>query len=251
MSDAKLTKQEVAKGIKEFLKTAEALYLPGISIDPVIFSFHNNKLNVLAVRIAGSAKFGLPGGFVQKDEDIDDAALRTLREMTGIRDVYLEQFYTSGKARRNQAVAKDMLKEMGIRLTADNWMSQRFVSICYYALVDAKKIIPEAIPFIEEFKWFDLKKMPKLLYDHNEIVEKAVSCLQSDLDKKLVEFNLLDETFTMKDLQRLYEIIHQRKMVRTNFQRRMLNLGVLERLDKKYNGKSHKAPYLYRFSGKK
>jgi len=59
---------------------------------------------------------------------------------------------------------------------------------------------------------------------------------------------LMDETFTMKDLQKLYEIVYQKKMVRTNFQRRILNLGVLERLDKKYNGKSHKAPYLYRFA---
>jgi hypothetical protein len=71
--------------------------------------------------------------------------------------------------------------------------------------------------------------------------------LQSDLDQKLVGFNLMGETFTMGELQKLYEAVYQKKLLRTNFQRKMLSLQVLERLDKQYNGKAHKAPYVYRF----
>jgi len=249
MADVKNSKQELVKLMKEFLRIAPDLYLPAISIDPVVFSYHNGKLNVLVVRFAGSSGFGLPGGFVKKNEDIDAAALRILQEMTGINNIYLEQFYTSGKVSRyDKKVIRNLFIKRGLELPANNWMEQRFVSVCYYALVDAEKVMLKSMPFIEAFKWMDVKKLPRLSYDHNDIIGKAVSRLQSDLDNKLVEFKLMDETFTMKDLQKLYEIVYQRKMVRTNFQRRILNLGVLERLDKKYNGKSHKAPYLYRFA---
>ena len=86
-----------------------------------------------------------------------------------------------------------------------------------------------------------------MLFDHPSIIQKALWRLQSDLDDKLVGFNLMSETFTMNALQKLYEAVHQKEFVRTNFQRKMLSLNVLERLEKQYTGKAHKAPYLYRF----
>ena len=128
-----------------------------------------------------------------------------------------------------------------------NWFAQRFVAVCYYALVDDTKVNPVTEAFFTEVKWFDVNKLPKVLYDHDTIINKALKRLQSDLDEKLVGFNLMSQTFTMNELQKLYEAVYQKKFVRTNFQRKMLSLNVLDRLDKQYNGKSHKAPYLYRF----
>jgi hypothetical protein len=119
--------------------------------------------------------------------------------------------------------------------------------VCYYALIDDTKVKPSGEVIFGEFKWFDINRLPKLIFDHSLIIKKALATLQSDLDEKLVGSNLLSETFTMNELQRLYEAVYQEKLVRTNFQRKMLGLGVLERLEKQYNGKSHKAPYLYRF----
>jgi ADP-ribose pyrophosphatase YjhB (NUDIX family) len=232
----------------QFLETASETYISGLSVDTIIFGFHDGKLKVLLSQL-GNLYFGLPGGFVRKDEDLDIAALRILRERTGLQNIYLEQFFTSGsKERSNEKLLKEIIEKLVGRLPHNNWFHQRFVSVCYYALIDDMKVNPKSDILHSEFKWVDITKIPKLIFDHNLIIKKALMRLQSDLDEKLVGFNLMSETFTMNELQKLYEAVYQEKLVRTNFQRKMLSLGVLERLEKHYNGKSHKAPYLYRFS---
>jgi len=243
------TDQPLASEIKEYLKTAPEIYLAGVSVDTVIFGFDNDKLHVLLLRFSNTPYYTLAGGYIEKEEDLDHAALRILSERTGLKNIYLEQFYTSGKHNRtNTGITKYALKKLTGILPPGNWLDQRFISVCYYALVDETKVEPKIQePFTSGFKWFEINKLPKLLFDHKFIIEKALSRLQADLDTKLIGFNLMNETFTMNQLQKLYEAVHQMKLVRTNFQRKMLTLGVLERLEKQYNGKSHKAPYLYRF----
>lgn len=240
---------ELKKGIIEFMETAPDLYLPGVSVDTVIFGFHNDKLKVLLLRFWHTPYYVVPGGYVRKEEDLDDAALRILQERTKLENIFLEQFFASGNNNLfREKVAKETLKKMIGKFPQSNWFDQRFVSICYYALIDDTKVNPITEYFFTEVKWFDINKLPKLLYDHDSIILKALHRLQGDLDEKLVGFNLMSETFTMAQLQKLYEAVYQKKFVRTNFQRKMLSLNVLERLEKQYNGKSHKAPYLYRFA---
>jgi hypothetical protein len=247
-----ITDKELKQGIKEFLETAPEIYMPSVSVDTVIFGFNNDKLKVLVLRFGNTSYFVLPGGYIRKDENLDDAALHILQERTGLQNIYLEQFYTSGNINRlHEVTPKDIVEKITGRLPNSNWFNQRFISVCYYALIDDTKVIPQPAPFFTEFKWVDVTRVPKLLYDHNLIIKKALSRLQADLDEKLVGFNLMSETFTMNELQKLYEAVHQKKFVRTNFQRKMLNLDVLERLEKHYSGKSHKAPYLYRFAESK
>jgi len=242
------TVKELKQGIREFLQTAPGIYMPGISVDTIIFGFHNNKLKVLLLRFADTQYFVVPGGYIKKEEDLDDAALRILQERTGLQNIYLEQFYTSGSmGRLKETIAKEMLEKIAGTIPNKSWFEQRFISVCYYALIDDTKVDPVTEVFFTEFKWFDVNKLPKLLYDHDLMIKKALNRLQSDLDEKLVGFNLMTETFTMGQLQKLYEAVYQKKFVRTNFQRKMLSLNVLERLEKQYNGKAHKAPYLYRF----
>ena len=248
ISTNKISNNELKKITREFLTTAPGLYMPGLSVDAVIFGFHNDKLKVLLSSVGDPPYFGLPGGFVRKDEDLDDAALRILQERTGFENIYLDQFYTSGnKDRSNENVMKDLIEKVIGKVPEIKWFSQRFVSVCYYALIDDTKVKPSTEILFGEFKWFDINRVPKLIFDHNLIIKKALATLQSGLDKKLVGFNLMGETFTMNELQKLYEAVYQQKLVRTNFQRKILSLGVLERLEKHYNGKAHKAPYLYRF----
>ena len=99
-------------GIRTFLETAPALYLPGVSIDTVIFSFHNEQLKVLLLRFGNTPHFNLPGGFIKKEEHLDDAARRILQERTGLKNIYLEQFYTAGNtARSSNAVVHEVLKK--------------------------------------------------------------------------------------------------------------------------------------------
>jgi len=249
ISNNKISDKELREITRQFLETAPDIYMPGLSVDTVIFGFHNDKLKVLLSHVGDASYFGLPGGFVRKDEDLDDAALRILQERTGFENIYLEQFYTSGKKdRSNEKMMKELIEKVIGKGPGIDWFRQRFVSVCYYALIDDTKVKPSTEILFGEFKWFDITRIPKLIFDHNLIIKKALVTLRSDLDKKLVGSNLMGETFTMNELQKLYEAVYQEKLVRTNFQRKILSLGVLERLEKHYNGKAHKAPYLYRFS---
>jgi len=247
-----IEEKELKEGIKDFLETAPEIYMAGVSVDTVIFGFHNDKLKVLLLRFGSTNNCVLPGGYIKKEEDLDDAALRILQERTGLENIYLDQFYTSGNTGRSQKnMARELVEKIVGKIPNNNWFEQRFISVCYYALIDDTKVNPQPEPFFTEFKWFPIDKLPKMLFDHPAIIQKALKRLQSDLDEKLVGFNLMSETFTMNELQKLYEAVYQKKFVRTNFQRKMLSLNVLERLEKQYSGKAHKAPYLYRFTEKK
>lgn len=223
-------------------------YLPGLSIDPVIFGFHENQLKILLLRFRQTNAFALPGGFIDETENLDEAAGRILAERTGLRDIYLDQFHVFGdRNRRDPSVQKTLLRGSGIHLTDDHWLMRRFVSIGYYALIDFTKATPTPDALSDSCAWHDLDHLPPLIFDHALIVQKALATLRAQLDEKLIGFALLPDVFTMADLQRLYETIGGRPLLRANFQRKMLGLGMLERLDKKWGGGAHKAPYLYRF----
>ncbi|MFD2573857.1 NUDIX domain-containing protein [Spirosoma soli] len=222
--------------------------LPGISIDPVIFGFHEGQLKILLLEFRDTRLFALPGGFVHETENLDEAARRILADRTGLRDIYLEQFYVFGdRDRRDAETQRKIMVSTGTQLDDDHWLLRRFISIGYYALIDFTQATPTPDALSDSCTWYDLAELPPLIFDHSAIVRKALDTLQKNLDDKLVGLNLLPETFTMADLQRLYETILARPLQRTNFQRKMLSLGILERLEKKMSGGAHKAPYLYRF----
>jgi hypothetical protein len=113
-------------------------------------------------------------------------------------------------------------------------------------LVDYSKVHVNPSGLSDASEWMDVSALPKLFLDHNRIVIKALEALRQRLDDKLVAFELLGDTFTMSELQVVYETILGKRLVRTNFQRKILSLDILERIEKKYTGGAHKAPYLYR-----
>ncbi len=234
--------------VPEEVKPDGAGFLPGLAIDSVIFGFHENQLKILILEYRDTGVFALPGGFVEENENLNDAAKRVLARRTGLHDIYLEQFYTFGDiARHDPAPLRAILIANGINPVADHWLLGRFVTVGYYALVDFTKAVPNPDLLSDRCAWYDLASLPSLMLDHQQIVQKALETLQTNLDQKLIGFNLLAETFTMADLQRLYETILGQKLHRSAFQRKVLNLGILERIEKKYSGGAHKAPYLYRF----
>ncbi len=233
-------------------------YINQLSIDCVIFGYKDKKLKVLVPKLDMKPDFwALPGGFIKYDEGIDKAALRILEERTTIKDIYLEQFRVFGQENRINSEILDSISNENIgnidKLITDdkyvNWFNKRFISIGYYALVDINKVHPQKTEFDESVDWYDIKNIPKLIMDHNEIVERALETLRLNIDNKLIGFNLLPETFTMKDLQELYEAVYAKEFARNNFQKKVLDLNVLERLEKKFTGASNKAPYLYKFKG--
>lgn len=225
------------------------LWLPGISIDCVIFGFHENQLKVLLLKFHNTHVWSLAGGFVGVEENVDQAAARVLYERTGLTDIYLEQFYTFGDLARNDRAAeehRDVTIAMGSPDDDLSWLAKRYITIGYYALVDYSKVVVNPGDISDAADWVDIATLPHLFLDHNKIVNKALEAMRQSLDEKLIAFELLGETFTMSEIQTVYETILGKKIVRTNFQRKILSLEILDRIEKKFTGGAHKAPYIYR-----
>ncbi len=233
----------------EQLKPEYDLFLPSISVDCVIFGFHSNQLRVLLLKPEHNKKWALPGGFVFKDEDVEDAATRVLQHRTQLKDIFLKQFHLFGNAKRTrQKHAKKLLKDSGIPDVENHWILQRFVTVGYYALVEYAKVHPKHDEISTECSWNDLKNLPDLIIDHNKIIEKALETLRQHLNYEPIGYNLLPEEFTMKDLQSIYETILGKKLDRRNFQRKILSYGILDKKEKHFSGGAHKAPFLYSFN---
>jgi 8-oxo-dGTP diphosphatase len=223
-------------------------FLPSVSVDCVVFGFSNHQLKILLLKYKEMDYWALPGGFVKKEEDIDQAVHRVLKNRTGLQNIYLQQFASFGKKDRENIVLKKAILSLRKPVRENSWLLNRFISIGYYALVDFSKVSPSPDDLSDACQWHDIDTVPHLLiHDHHEIIRKALEDLQLMLDYKLVGFNLLPETFTMAELQSLYETVLGKKLLRTNFQRKMLSLGILERIEKQFTGAAHKAPYLYKF----
>jgi ADP-ribose pyrophosphatase YjhB (NUDIX family) len=223
-------------------------YLTNIAYDSVIFGFSDKELKILIMEYHNTGLFALPGGFVKRNENLDDAVKRGLRERTGIEDIYLEQFHTFGDLKRfKPEIMRTILESIGNKPDDSHWMLDRFFSIAYYALINYNDVAPMPDQLSDSIGWYNVNELPPLMLDHNDIVARALQTLRDNLERKLVGVNLLPEKFTMKELQHVYEAILGEKLRRTTFQRKMLGLDILERHEKRFSGKAHKAPYLYSF----
>lgn len=243
-----MKKKQSADNQKLQITDFERLFMPGVAVDLVIFGFHNNNLKILLLKYENTNLYALPGGFIKKEENLNDAAYRTLRDRTSLKDLFLEQFYVFGDLKRfDPEPLRTIMKGKGLRSVKDHWLLKRFLTVGFYALVNYSEAIPVPDLLADKCEWHDLQKLPSLMLDHQLIVNKALETLQMRLDQKLIGFKLLPEIFTMGDLQSLYETILGQKQLRTSFQRKMLHLNILERVEKKYTGGAHKAPYLYKF----
>lgn len=224
------------------------LYVSGISIDCVVFGFHENQLKVLLLKTKGMDQWTLPGGFIFKQEDTDDAAHRMLQERTQLSNIFLKQFSFFGKASRNTVdFSLALFHNNLIDRKAHKWMSQRFSTVGYFALVEYSKVNAGPDEFADQCQWFSPHELPHLVLDHQQIIQKALSTLRLELKYHPVGINLLPKKFTMPELQALYETILDQKLDRRNFQRKMLSYGILKKLDERRKGGAHKAPYLYVF----
>lgn len=221
-------------------------YYRHIAYDSVIFGFSENTLKILVIEYKRTGLYALPGGFVKKNESLDDAVKRGLRDRTGLENIYLEQFHTFGSATRSDSGDMRRILDAHGQVYDDNyWMLDRFFSTAYYALINYSEVTLRPGPLSDSIDWYEINKLPPLMQDHQDMVDMALHVLRDNLHRKLIVGNLLPPYFTMKELQRVYESILGTEIRRTTFQRKMLSLDILERHDKRYNGKAHKAPYLY------
>ena len=223
-------------------------FLDHISLDCVIFGFHDNELNVLILHYKSTKEYALPGGFMRFDESLEDAAKRVLIQRTGLDNIFLKQFGTfsePGRAKMNPAVQDLIDAGNDVDLS---FFDQRFISVGFYALVDYTKVNPMPDDISDTCDWMSINSDTKLILDHNKIIDKALDVLRVQLNNQPIGYNLLPDKFTMPELQKLYETILGKELDRRNFQRKILSYDILNKLDERRTGGAYKSPFLYEFN---
>ena len=207
---------------------------PALTVDCAVFGLDEEDLKLLLIRRdlePYRGRWALPGGFVEMEETLEQAALRELHEETGLARVFLEQLYTFGDPGRDPR--------------------ERVVSVAYYALVNLRDQRIQAATDAADAAWFAVQECDDLAFDHDRIVEVALDRLKGKVRYQPIGFELLPSKFTLYQLQRLYETILERELDKRNFRRKVQATGLLVPLDEVQKDVAHRAARLYRFDRKK
>jgi len=203
-----------------------------IAVDCIIFGYDipEKEIKLLLIKRnfePSKGRWSLAGGFVEERESLYEAASRILHSLTGLDNIFLEQSYTYGDTERDPGA--------------------RVVSVAWFALIGISDIGRD---FAEKSSahWRSISDLPDLIFDHTLMVERALSDLQDQIKVRPVGFELLPEKFTLVQLQDLYEAIYRRKTDKRNFRKKILSMGILEKLNEKEKETSKKGAYYYRFN---
>lgn len=201
-----------------------------LAVDCIIFGFDSEELKILLIKRGFNPEKGnwsLMGGFVQENESIDQAANRILKDLTGIEGVYLEQLYTFGDPNRDP--------------------TERTTTVCHFALVDIDRYETQ-LSNDYRAEWFPVKRFPKLVFDHAEMVEMARKRLRYKAAFHPILFELLPDKFTLPQLQNLYESVYNTTIDKRNFSKRVLATGLLIKLTEKDKSGSRRGAFFYRLN---
>lgn len=205
-----------------------------ITVDVVIFTIKNGKLQVLLVQRSKEPfinKWAIPGGFVRLSENLDEAAQRLLYEKSNLKDVYLEQIYTFGDPLR--------------------YPNSRVITVAYFALIRSENLVlkfDKSADNIKEVSWHSVYDLPSLAFDHKTIVEYAAKRLRDNLEHSATAFQLLPKKFTLTELQKAYEIILNTTLDKRNFRKKMISMNILNELDEYSKTQSKRPARLYAFN---
>jgi ADP-ribose pyrophosphatase YjhB (NUDIX family) len=199
-----------------------------VAIDCIIFGFDQEKINILLHKRKFEPYLGgwsLFGGFLKTDEHLHDAAVRILRSLAGFTGIYLEQLYTYGDVERDR---------------------ERVISVAYYALVNTEQYGSfEGGDY--DAVWIPMQELPELILDHKIMIDKALRRLRRKASTEPIGFGLLPEKFSLPRLQKLYEAIYGEDFDKRNFRKKLLSMGILEKLIVKDKSGSKKGAFLFRF----
>lgn len=199
-----------------------------VAIDCIIFGFDGKDIKLLLVKRnlePEKGKWSLMGGFLNKDEDLSDGAARILYNLTGLKDIYVEQLETFGKVDRDPG--------------------ERTVSVVFFALIQIEDHDAEAVRN-HNASWITLENRPELIFDHEQMVCKAIEHLKYKAALHPIGFELLPERFTIPQLQKLYEAIYNMPIDRRNFSRKLLSTGLLIDTGHKNSNSATKKAALYK-----
>jgi ADP-ribose pyrophosphatase YjhB (NUDIX family) len=203
-----------------------------IAVDCIVFGYDilEKEIRLLLIKRSfepARGKWSLAGGFVREKESLYEAACRILFQLTGLRDVYMEQSFTYGHIQRDPGA--------------------RVISTTYSALIKIQDI-DRKLKELNGAQWQSLARLPRLIFDHRDMVDRALTELRMQVKVKPVGFALLPEKFTLVQLQDLYEAIYQRNIDKRNFRKKILSMNILEKLDEKERETSKKGAFYYKFN---
>jgi ADP-ribose pyrophosphatase YjhB (NUDIX family) len=236
--------------LEDFIQNGYKHYIPHVSLDCAIFGYHEQQLKLLLIRHKAFDGWCLPGGYIKRTERLVEAANRNVRERTGIDNLFLQQFKTFGdpnRARQDQFDEKKWLEITGVRLTKDSWLIDQTISIGFYAITDFSKTVLEKDVMTEECAWFDIDSIPKLEFDHDEMVKDALHTMRVHLYHYPIGYNLLSDKFALTEIHVLYETLLGKKLDISNFTKKLIALGLLKRTGEKRKIGPHRSPHLYHF----
>jgi 8-oxo-dGTP diphosphatase len=203
---------------------------PSVTVDVVILTMRKRRLEALLIKRKHwpfEGLWAIPGGFVNPDESLEDAARRELEEETGVRDVYLEQLYTFGAPHRDPRT--------------------RVITVVYYALIRAETLRVQAGDDAAEAAWFPVYHLPSLAFDHVEILSYTMQRLRGKLEYTTIGFQLLSDEFTLSELQEVYEAIRDKPLDKRNFRKKVLSTGILQPTTNTRKSGPYRPAALYRF----
>ncbi|MGB0850820.1 MAG: NUDIX hydrolase [Bacteroidia bacterium] len=202
----------------------------GLSVDCVVFGYQQGKIKVLLIERDAEpfrGSWALPGDLVSPKDDLLYSANTVLTNLTGLENIFMEQFYTFGSVDRHPV--------------------GRVATVAYYSLVKSSNYDPVASSWAKSLKWFDIRDLPELAFDHEEILNKGIRTLQRRVRYRPVGFELLPNKFTLKELQVLYEALLEVKFDKPNFRKKILGMDLLIPLDEMETNVSHRPAKLFRF----
>jgi 8-oxo-dGTP diphosphatase len=205
-----------------------------LTVDCVVFGYDEGELRVLLIERGlepFKGRWALPGGFVRLEETLDQAARRELAEETGLTDVFLEQLYSFGEVDRDPR--------------------ERVVSVAYYALVKLSDHRAKAATDAADAKWFPVSSLPKLAFDHSDILATALARLKGKVRYQPIGFELLPAKFTLSQLQNLYEAVLGTELDKRNFRKKVLGLDLINPLREKQTGGRQRPAQLFQFDAKR
>lgn len=216
---------------------AQQEFINDVSVDCVMFGFHDFQLKVLLLRWPGASAWSLPRGPVRRSEQITDAAINMLHVTTGLDDVFVQQFQTFSRPAERWRDAPSH----GEATRENPYLAHSLISIGFYALIDFEQVRPNVEG---AFQWCEIADIPDLLFDHHDVIEAALLALRKDL-RYLPIAKLLPGKFTLRELQKLYETILNRAFDRRNFHKLLMSYDFLIKLPEKKTGSQNKSPHLY------
>jgi len=239
---------------EDFIVNGYKTYIPHVSIDCAIFGYHDHRLKILLRQIEGLKGLCLPGGYIKRVETLDEAASRIVEEITSITGLYLQQYKTFGDPDRikwNEFDIEELSKKPPYKKIKSSWLKDQTISIGYYAITDFSLVEPQPGFMTPSCAWYDIDEIPSLLFDHEKMVSDALQTLRSQLYYHPIAEKLLPKKFTLTEIHAVYETILGKSLDIRNFPKKLVFLGLINKLNEKRNIGPHRAPFLYTFNKKK